>query len=63
MKRCIHCGTDIPFVASRCPNCTTVLNMSGADGDVAAFATVILLLVVSSIVVGIVELVKRIIGY
>ena len=32
-KRCIHCGTDIPFVANRCPNCTTVLNMSSSDGE------------------------------
>ena len=32
-KRCSHCATDIPFVANRCPNCTTVLNIGSSEGE------------------------------
>lgn len=45
-KRCFHCSTDIPFAASRCPNCTTVLSMSSGDGDAGAAMVLILLFVV-----------------
>lgn len=48
-KRCIHCGTDIPFVANRCPNCTTVLNMSSSDGDAGAGIVIVFLFIVFGI--------------
>jgi hypothetical protein len=59
-KQCIHCGTQIPFVASRCPNCTTVLSISDTGGDSDTGAILLVALGGSAIVVGIFELFKAI---
>ena len=42
-KTCVHCGTQIPFIAARCPNCTTQLSGAGGSGGDAgtAFAIII----------------------
>ena len=60
-KLCTRCGSQIPFIASVCPNCTRDVAVAG--NDAVAAATLITVLVISSVIVGIVELIKHIIHY
>ena len=46
-KLCGHCGTQIPFIASRCPNCTSSLGSS--DGDTGAGIVIVFLFIVFGI--------------
>lgn len=47
-KLCVRCGTHIPFIASRCPNCTSELG-GGGDNPAGAF---ILLVVIAAVLIG-----------
>jgi hypothetical protein len=45
-KLCSRCGTHIPFIASRCPNCTSELGGSGGGDGAGALVFVFLVVVV-----------------
>jgi hypothetical protein len=47
MKTCYKCGTQIPFIASVCPNCTRDIGGSsdGTDAGAAVMAFIIILTV------------------
>ena len=61
-KLCTKCGTQVPFIANVCPNCTRDIAVNGGN-DAQGAATLIVVLVLSAVVTGVVEIVKRIIGY
>ena len=60
-KLCTRCGSQIPFIASVCPNCTRDVAVVG--NDAVAAATLITVLFISGILGIIIEIVKRIVNY
>ena len=59
-KLCTQCGSQIPFIASVCPNCTRDIVTSN---DASAAITLIAILLLCCVVVGIGEVIKYIIHY
>lgn len=50
LKTCSRCGTRIPMVASRCPNCTSELDTGSGPGEALGIILIALLMIIFYIV-------------